>query len=77
MKIREYKAGEKMRVQKKIYSTNEGKRGAGKETVTVQVVKQYPHHILVKTEKGTRWCITNGELYQMAFGEKGEGRRQK
>ena len=77
MKIREYKVGEKMRVQKKMYSTNEGERPPRKETVTVQVVKQYPHHILVKTEKGTRWCITNGELYQMAFGEKGEGRRQK
>lgn len=66
MQIKQYAPGTKMLVPKKIYSTNEGERATHKEIVTVQVVKQYPHHILVETRKGIRCCITNGELYQMA-----------
>ena len=55
MQIKRYAPGTKLRVPKKIYSTNEGERATHKEIVTVQVVKQYPHHILVETGKGSRW----------------------
>ncbi len=30
----------------------------------VEVIQQYPHHVLVKTEKGIRMCITHAELSQ-------------
>lgn len=30
----------------------------------VEVIRQYPHHVLMKTEKGIRMCITNAELRQ-------------
>ena len=30
----------------------------------VEVIRQYPHHILVKTENGIRMCITHAELRQ-------------
>lgn len=30
----------------------------------VEVIQQYPHHVLVRTENGVRMCITNAELRQ-------------
>ena len=27
-----------------------------------EVVRQYPHHILVKLKNGSRMCVTNAEL---------------
>ena len=30
----------------------------------VEVIQQYPHHVLVMTENGVRMCITNAELRQ-------------
>ena len=75
MIIKRYEPGTKMRVQKKIYSTNEGEQKKKKEMVTVQVIKQYQHHILVATREGIRWCITNGELYQIACQQQGKGKQ--
>ena len=29
-----------------------------------EVIRQYPHHVLVQLESGRRMCVTNAELLQ-------------
>lgn len=55
-----------MRVEKRICTTNEhmGMQGGKKrELEEVEVIEQYPHHVLVQNDRGKRFCITNAELY--------------
>lgn len=64
--VRRFKAGERMRVEKRICTTNEhmGTQGGKKrEMEEVEVIGQYPQHVLVKNDKGKRFCITNAEIY--------------
>ena len=65
--IFDFKPGDQLVVRNPWCVTEE--RGP-KETriVKVQVIKQYPEFLLVRKQKGTRWCITNAELYQRWYG---------
>ncbi len=60
--------GDRLVAVKKSYTTGEKERGEW-EKVTVRVVKQYTHHVLVEDRKGTRWCIQHADLF--ATGEAG------
>ena len=57
--IKNYRVGEKITVTQKIKEGHEDRY----ITVKVKVKGVYKHHILVENSKGTRWCITNAELY--------------
>lgn len=39
-------------------------KGQKRRRVLVEVIKQYPHHVMVKNGRGTRWCVTNAEIMQ-------------
>lgn len=47
-----------------IYMKEEKWDRVGMAKKRVEVIRQYPHHILVKTENGIRMCITHAELRQ-------------
>ncbi|WP_320920807.1 hypothetical protein [Eisenbergiella porci] len=47
-----------------IYMKEEKGDRVGMAKKRVEVIRQYPHHILVKTENGIRMCITHAELRQ-------------
>lgn len=64
--VKKFKPGDRMRVEKRICTTNEhmGTQGGKKrEMEDVEVIGQYPHHVLVQNNKGKRYSITNAELY--------------
>ena len=58
--IRTFEPGEILRMRDPIIKLEKGAPPA--KPVEVEVVKQYPHHLMVKSRKGTRWCITNAEI---------------
>ena len=47
-----------------IYMKEEKGDRIGMVKKQVEVIRQYPHHVLVQTEKGIRMCITHAELRQ-------------
>lgn len=63
--VKEFKPGERLKVEKRVFTTNEhmGAQGGKKEKETVTVIAQYPHHVLVQNDRGKKFCITNAELY--------------
>lgn len=60
MPIKVFVPGETLRLRDPIVKLEPGAPPA--KSVEVQVVRQFPHHVLVKSRKGTRWCVTNAEI---------------
>ena len=58
-----FKGGDRIITRDPSYVTNE-KDPKEHRTVEVRVIKQYPEFVLVENCWGTRWCITNAELFQ-------------
>lgn len=57
---RKMKPGDRLTVYTGTCVANDNDRRRLEE---VQVIKQYPHHTLVENRLGTRWSVTNAELY--------------
>lgn len=68
--FRRFEPGEQIRTVDKTYTTGDHMDTAGrkKKRLSVTVIRQYPHHVLVRNGYGTRWCITNAELFTMFSG---------
>ena len=59
----DFKPGDKFITRDPMFVTNE-KDPNEKRMVKVEVIRQYPEFVMVKNQKGTRWCITNAEMFQ-------------
>lgn len=59
----DFKPGDKFITRDPMFVTNE-KDPNEKRMVKVEVIKQYPEFVMVKNQKGIRWCITNAEMFQ-------------
>ncbi len=70
--IKVFIPGEKLRLRDPIEKPEQGAPPA--KPVEVQVVRQFPHHVLVKSVKGTRWCITNAEIMTVMARKAEDGR---
>lgn len=73
-----FKPGDRLRVRCHTgLSTDVGGEEKKTRLEEVQVIKQYPHHLLVENRWGTRWSITNTELFQAwyrkRYGDTGAG----
>lgn len=58
--------GARLKVYNSICVTNDECR---KRLEEARVIRQYPHHTLVENRLGTRWSVTNAELYCMEMGK--------
>ena len=70
MIFREYKPGDRLKVPSKHAMTlgekeQKGTKEPKEKLEEVVVIRQYPNHVMVQNRKGTRWCVTNGELYAL------------
>lgn len=75
--IKIYQPGEQLVIRKRAYNAEE-QMHRKKEVEKVTVIKQYPHHVLVKKANGVRESITNAELYTMGCAKyKAEGEPEK
>lgn len=72
--IRKFEPGEKLKVSRIIGLTNEKQKEQIEE---VEVIKQYPHFVLVQNRDGTRYSVPNAKLYTMAMSKHGGKRRLK
>ena len=61
--------GDRIITRDPIYVTDE--RDVKKHrTIKAQVIRQYDQFVLVENCYGTRWCITNAELFQRWYRKK-------
>lgn len=58
--------GTRLKVHNGVCVANDEMRNRLEE---VRVIKQYTHHTLVENKMGTRWSVTNAELYCMEMGK--------
>lgn len=65
MIFKEYKPGDRLKVPNKHSITLDENKEPKERMEEVEVIRQYPNHVMVKNRKGMRWCVTNGELYAM------------
>ncbi|MFR3250582.1 MAG: hypothetical protein ACLTQL_05695 [Eisenbergiella sp.] len=64
--VRKLNPGDKIIVRETWSQKDDNEKTAPRRKVTV--IKQYPHHVMVVNSKGSRFCVTNAEIYQMEAG---------
>ena len=73
-----YKPGQRIKV-KRTEMVENGLQES--RIVEVTVIEQYPHFVLVETDKGIRYSINNTEIYlarsREVYGEKGKRKRRE
>ena len=65
MKFTGIKLGDRFQVEKRSKTSFDEERGGKKEYEEVRVIGIYPSHLMVQNRYGTRFCVTNGELYTL------------